>query len=104
MVANAVNVPDARIHRVPACQVRDDSDLGTLEVTVDVPRLPPQQVRMALNNGLHKAQQLQAQGHLWFALLTCQGQHAATPVPCLAPAAGGAEILTLEPVSGSVFA
>ena len=105
MVANAVNVPDARIHRVPACQVRDDSDLGTLAVTVDVPRLPPQQVRTALHHGLRKAQQLQSEGHVWFALLTCQGQHVATPVPRRVPAvACQTEISILEPVSGSVFA
>jgi len=40
MVANAVNVADARIVRRPAWQVRDDRDLGAIPVTVDVPALP----------------------------------------------------------------
>jgi ApbE superfamily uncharacterized protein (UPF0280 family) len=78
LVANAVNVKDARIVRQPAWQVRDDSDLGDLAVTVLVPTLPARMVQAALQQGLAKAQALQSQGHLWFALLTCQGQFLAT--------------------------
>lgn len=79
VVANAVNVVDARIARRPACEVRDDSDLGAIPVTVDVPLLPEALVRRALAAGLEKAQELQAGGHLWCALLSCQGQWMATP-------------------------
>lgn len=80
MVANAVNVDDERITRLPAWEVRDNSDLGAIPVTVEVPPLPQAQVHRALQQGLQKAQELQARGLLWCALLACQGQFAATPV------------------------
>ncbi|CAN7681644.1 UPF0280 family protein [Acidovorax sp. LjRoot118] len=79
VVANAVNLQDARIARRPACEVKDDSDLGAILVTVDVPALPAALVRQALQAGLEKAQELQSRGHLWCALLSCQGQWMATP-------------------------
>ena len=81
IVANAVNVADVRIVRRPAWQVRDDSDLGAIPVTVDVPALPPNLVSRALHQGLQKAQGLQSGGLLWFALLACQGQWVATSAP-----------------------
>ena len=93
IVANAVNVQDARIVRRPACEVRDDSDLGAIPVTVDVPALPAAQVQRALQQGLQKAQELQSAGLLWFALLACQGQVAAT-----------AQEAAVEAQVGSVFA
>jgi len=74
IVANAVDVADPRIQRLPARQVRDDSDLGDIPVTVDVPLLHHAQVRRALQQGLQKAQELQSRGLLWCALLACQGQ------------------------------
>lgn len=78
MVANAVDVADARIRRLPARQLRDDSDLGAIPVTVAVPPLPAQQVRSALRQGLQKALRLQSEGLLWWALLVCQGQYRVT--------------------------
>lgn len=104
VVANAVNVQDARIVRKPAWEVKDDSDLGSIPVTVDVPDLPPALVRQALQAGLEKAQELQAGGHLWCALLSCQGQWMATPsanglLEHAAPGKSGAAIEV-----GSVFA
>jgi ApbE superfamily uncharacterized protein (UPF0280 family) len=78
IVANAVNVHDARISRMPAWLVRDDSDMGDLQVTVDVPVLPQAQVHTALQRGLQTAQALKAGGLLCFAFLTCQGQYAVT--------------------------
>lgn len=78
IVANAVDVADPRIQRLPARQVRDDSDLGDIPVTVDVPLLHHVQVRRALQQGLQKAQELQSRGLLWCALLACQGQFVAT--------------------------
>lgn len=81
IVANAVNVQDARVSRMPAWLVRDDSDLGALPVTVEVPTLPLTQVRTALQRGLQKAQELQSRGLLWFALLACQEQYVATREP-----------------------
>lgn len=80
VVANAVNVQDARILRRPASEVKDDSDLGCIPVTVDVPQLPRALVRAALQSGLEKAQELQAGGHLWCALFSCQGQWVASPL------------------------
>lgn len=78
IVANAVNVHDPRIRRLPASKVRDGSDLGQIAVTVDVPALSPEVARRALHSGLAAAQFLQSQGLLWFALLTCQGQYVTT--------------------------
>ena len=74
VIANAVNVDDHRIERVPACRLKDDSDLGTLPVTVDVPPLEPHLVEQALAAGLARARELRDAGLVWGALLTCQGR------------------------------
>ncbi|MES2398860.1 MAG: UPF0280 family protein [Pseudomonadota bacterium] len=74
IVANAVNVDDPRIARRPASDIRDDSDLGALCVTTDVPPLPPETVRQALLAGRIKADELRAAGLIWSAVLVCQGQ------------------------------
>lgn len=72
VIANAVNVDDARIIRRPACEVKDDSDLGTRLVTVDVPSLPPVLAQRALAAGLACALTLRAQGLIGSAVLVCQ--------------------------------
>ena len=74
VIANAVNLDDARIARAPACELKDDSDLGDLPVTVDVPRLEAGLVGQALDAGLARARQLREAGLIWGALLSCQGQ------------------------------
>ena len=74
MVANAVTTDDPRVARAPACTLRDDSDLGGLEITVDVPPLPPGTVRAALDNGARLAWALRDAGLAWSAVLVCQGQ------------------------------
>jgi len=114
VVANAVNVLDERITRMPAWLVRDDSDLGAIPVTVDVPPLPRAQVLRALHQGLQKAQELQSRGLIWCALLACQGEFAATSAPEIAlqglPArterTAGAEVTAgaVHEEVGSVFA
>ena len=104
IVANAVNVQDARIGRMPAWLVRDDSDLGAMPVTVDVPALPEGQVRRALQQGLQKAQELQSSGLLWFALLACQGQWVATSAPQMLADAVSPRDAAVESEVGSVFA
>jgi len=104
IIANAVNVQDERITRMPAWRVRDDSDLGALPVTVDVPELPAAQVRRALQQGLQKAQELQAAGLIWCALLACQGQFVATPASGAWPEGVPAEELAGVSEVGSVFA
>jgi uncharacterized protein len=93
VIANAVNVDDARIQRRPACTLKDDSDLGEIAVTVDVPALAPAQVERALRSGAQRARELRARGLIEAALLVCQGRSMtadATPA--------------LEPPIGSVFA
>jgi len=74
VIANAVDVDDAAIARRPASECKDDSDLGDMLVTVDVPALAPAQVRNALDTGAVCARVLQKGGLVWAALLVCQGQ------------------------------
>jgi uncharacterized protein len=76
VIANAVNVLDPRIVRRPANQLKDDSDLGDILVTVDVPRLESALVQCALQAGLACARALQARGMIWSAALVCQNQTA----------------------------
>ena len=88
VIANAVNVDDARIERAPATQLRDDSDLGERLVTVQVPTLSAPQVHAALRSGAGVARHLQEAGLIHAAVLCCQGQvHAlqpANPLPLAA--------------------
>lgn len=74
VIANAVNVANPNIVRRPASELRDDSDLGSILVTVDVPRLSDGDIRSALAAGQHKAQSLAARGLIESAVLVCQGQ------------------------------
>lgn len=104
IVANAVDGVDERIVRRPAWQVRDDSDLGAIPVTVDVPALPAALVGRALQQGLQKAQELQSSGLLWFALLACQGQWVATAAPQTMTNAARPQKAAMESLVGSVFA
>ncbi|MCE1193850.1 MAG: UPF0280 family protein [Acidovorax sp.] len=104
VVANAVNVQDVRVRRAPAWQVRDDSDLGDRLVTMDVPALPSDIVHAALRAGWQKAQELQADGLLWGALLVCQGQSMATASAQAVLGAPAPPEGAEESVVGSVFA
>ena len=74
VIANAVNADDARIRRRPANEVHDDSDLGEIEVVVDVPPLPAGVVRQALQRGARRACELQRAGLIHCAVLVCQQQ------------------------------
>ena len=87
VVANAVNLLDPRIQRRPACELRDDSDLGTIPVTVDVPALDPESVHHALAAGARCAREIQARGLLWSAVLVCQRQVLAVDNAARAPEA-----------------
>jgi uncharacterized protein len=71
-IANAVDLDDARIERRPANELKDDTDLGDLLVTVDVPPLPPQLVQRALQAGQKRASELQRDGLIHSAVLVCQ--------------------------------
>jgi len=72
IVANAVDVDDPRIVRRPADTLKDDTDLGDIPVTVDVPPLPADLVRAALARGRRRALDLQRDGLIHSALLVCQ--------------------------------
>ena len=74
VIANAVNVDDARVQRAPAASLKDDSDLGQRLVTINVPPLPPALVLQALQAGLATARSLQNKGLIYSALLVCQQQ------------------------------
>ena len=74
VIANAVDVDDAAVGRRPASECKDDSDLGDIPVTVDVPPLSPALVKSALDAGAVCAKVLQEEGLVWAALLVCQGQ------------------------------
>ncbi|MDO9358575.1 MAG: UPF0280 family protein [Polaromonas sp.] len=100
VIANAVDVDDERVSRRPACELKDNSDLGLIPVTVDVPLLEPERVQQALRAGLRRAQALRAAGLIWSAALVCQNQITTTDT---------AKMATLEnsPTDqqvGSVFA
>lgn len=95
VIANAVNVNDARIARRPANQLKDDSDLVDIEVTVDVPPLEETMVQAALQAGERRARELQREGLIHSAVLVCQ--HRLARVAALTPATAAAQL-------GSVFA
>ncbi len=111
VIANAVDVIDVGIHRRPASERKDDSDLGHIPVTVDVETLAPAQVALALEAGVARARALQQAGLLWSAVLVCQRQHRTVePVNCSAVQAS-AELLpsrqrvgSRKSAVGSVFA
>lgn len=73
VIANAVNVEDPAIVRRPAASLKDDSDLGVIPVTVDVPALDPDKIGLALARGLEAASRLRAKGLIIECVLTCQG-------------------------------
>lgn len=77
MIANRVDVEHPGIVRLPAHQVRDDSDLGHRLVTRLVPRLPLGEITTALGRGLAYAQGLVDRGLIQAALITCQRQSVA---------------------------
>jgi ApbE superfamily uncharacterized protein (UPF0280 family) len=78
MIANAVNVADARIVRKPANALKDDSDLGQQLVTVAVPELGQDEIAEALEAGLKKAHTLKQNGLICACVLSCQGWFVST--------------------------
>jgi len=73
MIANSVNVEDPAILRRPACELKDDTDLGDRLVTVAVGRLTADQVRLALQAGMASARELTDRGLIHGAALWLQG-------------------------------
>jgi hypothetical protein len=74
MIANAVNADHPAITRLPASEVKDDSDLGDLPVTVGVGELPGYIVDQALASGESEARLMQAAGLIHGAVLLLQGE------------------------------
>ena len=79
LIANAINIDHPAIERRPARQVKEDSDLGDLPVTVAVDPLLPHEKREALANGLATARRMQARGLIQAAYLALQGATAVVP-------------------------
>ena len=77
-VPDLLGVLDAAIERRPACEVRDQSDLGDLPVTVAVGALAPASIDTALANGLACARELVSRGLIGHALLNLAGCWAQT--------------------------
>ena len=100
VIANAVNVIDTRIERRSANQLADDTDLGDIEVTVNVPPLPAEQVQRALQAGQRRARELQRSGLIHAVLLVCQDRC----VSVEAPGFGAVRAATATHELGSVFA
>lgn len=74
IVANVVDVDDVRIVRMPASEVRDDSDLGDRLVTRHVPPLPEGLVTQALDRGAAEAEAQIRAGRIIAAVLGLQGR------------------------------
>jgi uncharacterized protein len=74
IVANAVDLADARIVRAPASTVRDDSDLGDRLVTRHVPPLSGRLIETALARGADEAQAQIRAGRIIAAVLSLQGR------------------------------
>jgi ApbE superfamily uncharacterized protein (UPF0280 family) len=74
LIANAVDAEHPAIRRLPAREVKEDSDLGGLPVTVDVGPLPSHIVRSALDAGVKVADAMRARGLIRAAYLALQNQ------------------------------
>ena len=81
LIANAVNVEHPTIRRLPARDVKHDSDLGDLEVTVAVGDLPRKCVARALESGYATALAMRRAGLIHCAYLSLQGQSRVALVP-----------------------
>ncbi len=81
LIANAVNVDHPAIQRLPAREVKEDSDLGELPVTVGVGALPPHAIAAALDAGRKTAEALRARGLIHAGYLGLHGQWRVLPEP-----------------------
>ena len=83
MIANHVNIDSPRIVRRAACDVRDQSDLGEIPVTVAVASLRSDEVDAALDNGCQFAQRLLVAGLIEAAVLLLAGRSRVVAAPSL---------------------
>ncbi len=79
LIANDVNIEHPRIARCRARDLKEDSDLGDLPVTVDVGVLRAEDAKRALEAGAATAAMLHASGAIHAAYLALQGQVLAYP-------------------------
>ena len=86
LIANAVDIEDPAILRLPASELSPDNELGSRPVTVDVGPLSPIQVERALEAGSAVARDMAARGLIVQALLSLQGRSrmAGAPQPVAA--------------------
>jgi len=74
LIGNAVNCLHSGIVRAPADQLKDDTDLGSRLVTVDVPRLPTSAVDAAVVAGRVEAELWRDRGLIFGAAIALQGR------------------------------
>ena len=74
LIANNVNIEHPGIIRKPACDVKDDSDLGMHPVTVNVPFLHEKEVYRALRKGAKSAKALIRENKIQSAYISMQEQ------------------------------
>jgi uncharacterized protein len=74
MIANAVHVDDPAIRRLPAHDVKDDSDLRDLLVTVGVGQLSDEQRAKAISFGADRARQILSKNLIVAAYIQLQGK------------------------------
>src|SRR5262249_43224512 len=74
LVANAVNIEHPAIRRLPAREVKHDSDLGDRLVTVAVEALPPDAISAALESGRATALAMLDASLIQAAYLALQGE------------------------------
>jgi ApbE superfamily uncharacterized protein (UPF0280 family) len=74
MIANAVDVDTPAIERLPACALKDDTDLGERLVTVGVGPLSGEQIDSALSAGAQHAQALLDAGTIAAAVIGLSGR------------------------------
>jgi len=74
MIANAVNCEYDGIVRRPADEIKDDTDLGSRLVTVQVPPLSPALITEALDCGRREAEYWRRRGRIYAAALFLQGR------------------------------
>ena len=81
MIANAVDVDDTAILRRPAHEIKDDSDLGSIAVTVGVGCLSDAQRSRAVANGVGRAQECLTKNLIVAAYIQLQGATAVVGLP-----------------------
>jgi ApbE superfamily uncharacterized protein (UPF0280 family) len=74
LIGNTVNCRHPAIIRAPADQLKDDTDLGSRLVTVDVPPLPAAAVETAMLAGHEEAERWRERGLIFAAAIALQGR------------------------------